>query len=73
MHANMHLKLPKYALKMPKYALKTQKYALKNPKTSTSNIKKKKKRFTKFSQFTLAVVGGVRHICDKAFFCHLGI
>ena len=33
MHANMLLKLPKYALK-------TLKYALKNPKTSTSNEKK---------------------------------
>ena len=33
MHANMLLKLPKYALK-------TLKYALKNPKTSTSNKKK---------------------------------
>ena len=32
MHANMHLKLPKYALKTPKYALK-------NSKTSTSNRK----------------------------------
>ena len=29
MHANMHLKMPKYALKTPKYALKTPKYALK--------------------------------------------
>ena len=33
MHANM-------LLKMPKYALKTLKYALKNPKTSTSNENK---------------------------------
>jgi len=34
MHANMHLKHPKYALKTPKYALKTPKYALKNSKTN---------------------------------------
>ncbi len=32
MHANMHLKLPKYALKTPKYALK-------NSKTSTTKVK----------------------------------
>ena len=32
MHANMHLKMPKYALKLPKYALK-------NCKTSISNFK----------------------------------
>ncbi len=32
MYANMHYKLPKYALKTPKYALKTKKYALKTPK-----------------------------------------
>jgi hypothetical protein len=63
MHANMQLKLPKYALKMSKYALK-------NSKTSTSNTKIVLvfKIFRKFSQMTFAVVGGVKHICEKAFF-----
>jgi hypothetical protein len=39
MHANMHLKMPKYALKTSKYALKTQKYVRIQTKKHVPNTK----------------------------------
>ena len=61
MHANMHLKLPKYALKTPKYALK-------NSKTSTTNLKTVKNKsifFYKRSNFL------IKCICQKVFSRHV--
>ena len=39
MNANMHLKMPKYALKTSKYALKTQKYVRIQTKKDVPNTK----------------------------------
>jgi hypothetical protein len=41
MHANMHLKVPKYAFKTSKYALKTQKYEHIQTKKTCSKHQKK--------------------------------